>query len=846
MRVTLLLSTLLSLAYGLNPAGTKKLKIGISMGYGPDGGILLDAALSIHLRIKQMNEKSTLLGNNVALEPVFLNHETMRDKTIVNSLEFQKQGVVAVVGSGYSSLSILTSLVLQNYKIPQCCGSSSNPSLSDKKQYPNFFRAMPTDASQAEAMVGYAIASGWKKIAIIHTNEDYGSGLANYITNLARTSSIEILAKVNVKIGVTAAEAKPQVQTVQESGARIIIYCGYVEELSVIIPIANELGIMQKDYVWMASDSMYDLHLFNPSMAPIYGGLISFYPREAAGPEAQPFADYWVQNRELTTFPNWNITATTATKSFVYLYASCVDLFLNGFDKLLKSNSTYTIDDLIDGKLNKVMKVPESFMFPEVATPSGYVKNDANGDRIGDYDIFNFRADGTRHLVGGWNDGKKVLDPNSPIIYMGGSLVQPKDGIDPNDVALYAAPSSGLAILSVVFAIIGALVSLVSVLGVMKYRLVGVIKKSSMIVGYGMQLCLLLVNIQFLIMIDKPTNSKCTIDTFVIPVLFSFYYGLLFAKNLRIYRIFYKPRATLKLTDFKIYVIAFLITIPSVVISAIWNAVDAPVPTIVKVSLTQYYWTCKSPNGLQATAINLLIIVNALVLVANLYMAVMTRNVMSTYNETKMIGLSVYNMTIISLFSMAILVSDSLGFTAKYIIKLLAVFYILMFNVGTSFLFKIYQAVTSSETPNSKGSSQNSSVIAQEKKIEQANKGGNPNRCEVTLRKLGGLNSIFGEAKNVVLTQTSTDSVLVFDIKKLSLESAATKDSGYGTCWHLKNLSNFSFVEKGTNIRHVTVEENVFECKFKNEEDCKIWSKYFENWSYRVSAATSQQASTNM
>ncbi|KAI8896171.1 periplasmic binding protein-like I [Globomyces pollinis-pini] len=836
-----IVSLLSCLCSALTPNGSNRIKIGISIGYVPDDMILLEGVEAVYLRIKQLNENSDLLGDDTTLEPVLLNNELARDLNIVNALEFQKEGVVAVIGSGWSSLSILTSLVLQNYNIPQCCGSSTNPSLSDKNQYPNFFRVIPTDASQAAAMMGYVVASGWKKIAIIHTNEDYGGGLANFLSTLARENSVEILAKVNIEMETTEHQADAAVHILRESGARIIFYCGYVNEFMVVLKYARSMGIFGKDYVWMGPDALIDLPTMFPDDSDLYNGMLSFYPTEKQGPEAEPFAEYWRNNRLQTTFINASLSSVEPPKSYIYFYATCVDLFLNGFDALLKSNPDWTVNDLATGKLNEYMKVPESFTFPDIATPSGYVRADENGDRSGDFSVYNYLSNQKVQIVGGWNNGKKVLDPNFPIVYPGGSTVQPKDGIDPNDVAVYAELSGGAGILSIICAALGFALTLLSYVGIIIYKKSGVIKKSSYLIGYGMQLAILLVNFQFLVMIDKPSQLKCTIDSIVIPITFSLYYGLLFAKTLRIYRIFFLPRAALKLTDFKLYLTALLITLPSIIICVIWNVFDAPRPYIKQISQTQFYWTCAS-GSLGGTAMNLLILVNSLVLIGNLILAVMTRNVLSTYNETKMIGLSVYNTTIIGLFSLAILVSDSLGFTAKYIIKNLAVFYILIFNLGTSFLLKIYQAITTtdSSTNNSKASNNSSVINAEKTKIKKITK---DQRCEVTIKTLGGLAGIFAEAQPVALHQNSPECVLIASIKRLSLESSSTSECGYGIFWNLPHIKTFSIVGKGPMTRQFTVDDKVYECRFQTEEDCVSWTKFFENWTYRMKSNVSNPQS---
>ncbi|KAI8893893.1 periplasmic binding protein-like I [Globomyces pollinis-pini] len=820
----LLLFISLTICHCLSPNGAKKLKIGISLGFTSEGGNTIDGTQAIYLRIKQLNEESSLIGNDVALEPLFLNHEIARDKTIINALEFQRQGVVAVIGSGYSTLTILTSLVLQNYNIPQCCGASTNPSLSDKKQYPNFFRVIPTDASQAKAIIGCVIASGWKKIAIVYTNEDYGSGLANYLTNYARQNSIEILAKVNIELGITAVGATPALQTVQESEARIIIYCGYFLEYLTVVEVAKTLGIYGKDYVWLASEDVYSLH---PDDAKAVSGTLVFYPREAAGPASKSFANYWLEHRLQSQFINKTYSAIDASQPYVYYFASCVDLLVHGFDVLLKSNNSYTIDDLVAGRLNNLMSRGDFFNFPEVTTPSGNVKLEENGDRKGDFNMYNFVVDGSKVLVGGWIDEKKVLVAGESILYPGGSFIQPKDGIDPEDVAEYANPSSMLAIISYLFTIIVIATTFLSLVGMIKYRDKKIVRVSGLTISLIMHVCIIFGSMQFLIMVDKPLEWKCKLDSFVIPISFSLYYGLLFAKNYQIYRIFYHPTTSKHITKTTmVLLIAVLFTIPSLVISTVWITIDAPLPTIAKLSQSQFYRTCKSDIGFGAKSINALLVVNSLVLLANLLMAVLTRNVVSTHNETKMIGLSVYNTSVISLFTIVTVNSGSLSFSAKYLIKAIAIFYVLMFNLASRFLYKLRQIILNSENNATQTSSYASKGDGKVSKKE-----GEEEESLVTVKKYGTFTTETNDAHMRVI---SSECVVLFKRKKVSLESKDIKDDGTGTAWFVSKLKHFSMTTRGNLTCRFQVDDIVYDISFSDEDSITFWTKYFASWSYRV------------
>ncbi|KAI8894542.1 hypothetical protein BC833DRAFT_214835 [Globomyces pollinis-pini] len=163
-----------------------------------------------------------------------------------------------------------------------------------------------------------------------------------------------------------------------------------------------------------------------------------------------------------------------------------------------------------------------------------------------------------------------------------------------------------------------------------------------------------------------------------------------------------------------------------------------------------------------------------------------------------------------------------------------------MFNLGSSFLIKIYQAVTTdaTEVKDSKASN-NSSVINAEKQKVKVAKIGKDQRCEVRLKALGGLMGMFSESQPVVIYQKSPECIQIAAIKKLSLESHHTSESGYGTFWDVTNLKVFSITGKSSTVRQFIIDDKRFECRFQTEEECNVWTKYFENWNYRMKSHVS-------
>ncbi|XP_076853583.1 extracellular calcium-sensing receptor-like [Brachyhypopomus gauderio] len=90
--------------------------------------------------------------------------------------------VPAVVGDSTSSVSMSMARMFGPFGIPQVSHSASCACLSDKSQYPTFFRTQPSDKYQATALAGIVKHFGWTWIGAIRSDIDYGNyGMAVFL-----------------------------------------------------------------------------------------------------------------------------------------------------------------------------------------------------------------------------------------------------------------------------------------------------------------------------------------------------------------------------------------------------------------------------------------------------------------------------------------------------------------------------------------------------------------------------------------------------------------------------------------------------------------------------------------
>ncbi|XP_026222366.1 extracellular calcium-sensing receptor-like [Anabas testudineus] len=98
--------------------------------------------------------------------------------------------VMAIVGESSSTPSISMSRVIGPFNVPQVSHFATCACLSNKKQYPTFFRTIPSDQFQAEALAKLVKQFGWTWIGAVRSDSDYGNnGMATFL-NAAQKQGI--------------------------------------------------------------------------------------------------------------------------------------------------------------------------------------------------------------------------------------------------------------------------------------------------------------------------------------------------------------------------------------------------------------------------------------------------------------------------------------------------------------------------------------------------------------------------------------------------------------------------------------------------------------------------------
>ncbi|XP_007910483.2 extracellular calcium-sensing receptor-like [Callorhinchus milii] len=194
----------------------------------------------------------------------------------------------AIIGDSGSSQSLVVARTIGPFRIPMVSYFSTCSCLSNRREFPTFFRTIPNDDYQVKAIVQLVKHFGWTWVAAISEDDDYGR------------FGIQALTEELEKLGVCMAfyEMIPKVyshdrilhivERIRMSSAKVIVaFSGDGE----IFPLMQEIVKQNITGVqWIASEAWITTPLFSPSLFyDTLGGTIGFAIRRADIPELKEF-----------------------------------------------------------------------------------------------------------------------------------------------------------------------------------------------------------------------------------------------------------------------------------------------------------------------------------------------------------------------------------------------------------------------------------------------------------------------------------------------------------------------------------------------------------------------------
>ncbi|XP_052387028.1 extracellular calcium-sensing receptor-like [Carassius gibelio] len=204
----------------------------------------------------------------------------------------------AIIGETESSATVILSRTTGPFKIPVISHSATCECLSNRKDYPSFFRTIASDYHQSRALAYIVKYFGWSWVGAVNSDNDYGNnGMAIFL----KTAQEEgICLEYSVKFYRTEPEKLQKVvDTMKKSTTKVIIaFLSRVEMVNLLeqLSIQNITGLQVIGVeAWTTAKS-----LITPNSFHVLGGSLGFAVRKI---NIEGFSDYVIKAFWDSAFP---------------------------------------------------------------------------------------------------------------------------------------------------------------------------------------------------------------------------------------------------------------------------------------------------------------------------------------------------------------------------------------------------------------------------------------------------------------------------------------------------------------------------------------------------------------
>ncbi|KAJ3020003.1 Gamma-aminobutyric acid type B receptor subunit 2 [Thoreauomyces humboldtii] len=624
-------------------------------------------------------------------------------QAFIAGMQAVTEGVSGLIGEADSGNTETLALVSQvRANIPLCSGASTSPALSNKTEFPNFFRTIPKDDAQAAGFVALLAQMGWKRVAILFEGTAYGQGITQALgTANTDTGAFSIDAQLSFN-PEDDAQITSQLRALLASGSRIILAIGAdTANFAKLIKMAATMGLVGDNYVWVLSDALFPAlqqlsdspTTADPAVAAALKGALAVYPRESSGQAGINFA---------STFATGNSAIPLAPYSMFYY--DCVQALVRAQLPLLPAFPVFNIAQIA------------SVTYPGV---TGTLAFTPAGDRVGDFLVYNYNGHSVSE-VASIKAPTYVYSPSTTvaITFHSGSSSPPLDApVMKDNVVDWTSP---LAIVVTAAFGIMVVVILVSAVGIFAKRQdAGMRAASPLFCGLSL-LGMLLVFLSEGVDVGAKTQLHCIAYPALLSTGFFITLCAVFVKQWRIYRIFENVHLINQgIRDKKLITIFSLMVGVQIILLVCMMIVTPlhPVATLDKMT-GQTTYSCEATNSSLQGIFAALIFAygGALVLVCT-YLAIRTRNVYSAFNESKWIGLSVYNIILCGSIAIGMTYIGGIPETTRFGVRSAAVFFAATV-VYYTLVGRLFQVLLISENSRSEdlGSGAAAAMAAQEVK----------------------------------------------------------------------------------------------------------------------------------
>jgi branched-chain amino acid transport system substrate-binding protein len=276
-----------------------EIKIGILFPMtGDEGDYGKKGSNAIELAIEQINSSGGIGGKKV--KAIF---EDSKSDAATGVTAIQKlisvDKVSAVVGDIVSAVTIPAATVAEKNKVIMIAPTSSAPPITNAGVY--IYRVWSSDLAEGAAAGSFAKNKGYKKAAILHVNNDYGTQIAEIFAKNFETSEQKIVAKE--AYDPKATDYKATLTKLKSLSPDVVYVAGYFEDTGTMLKQSKEIGISTQFIGATAIEDKKFIEIAGSSAEGIIYPLATGFDAKSQDPATKNFVEAFV--KKFNYEPTW-------------------------------------------------------------------------------------------------------------------------------------------------------------------------------------------------------------------------------------------------------------------------------------------------------------------------------------------------------------------------------------------------------------------------------------------------------------------------------------------------------------------------------------------------------------
>ncbi|XP_018555885.1 extracellular calcium-sensing receptor-like [Lates calcarifer] len=190
--------------------------------------------------------------------------------------------VPLIIGGDSSTTAQILCRILGPLSVPLMSYTATCPCLSDRRQFPNFFRTIPSDTYQARAMAQLAIRFNWTWIGAVVANNDYGLMAIKIFQEETQEAGVCLAFVETLSRENTVNDARQAALTIQASTARVILIFTWYTDVRELFLQLMKINVSDRQFLaseaWSTSGDLFQ----NPSTSKVASGVLGVAIRSSA------------------------------------------------------------------------------------------------------------------------------------------------------------------------------------------------------------------------------------------------------------------------------------------------------------------------------------------------------------------------------------------------------------------------------------------------------------------------------------------------------------------------------------------------------------------------------------